>query len=134
MAVETETLSGDWGRDIFQLTVDADGHRVVNVPWNKTAGSRAALDRAPERLAGLADPVVTQDDVQAVHHQILDQILEFAHHDTFYLVQAGLQLRRTGRHKEALELFERAHALEPTDTTRLNIQKLKQELSGPSQP
>jgi tetratricopeptide (TPR) repeat protein len=63
--------------------------------------------------------------------ELFDHILNLAHHERFYLVQAGLQLKRLGKKQEALDLFERAHALSPTDTTRMNIGILRRELAEP---
>lgn len=46
-------LSGDWGRDIFQLGVRADGSRLLGVPWFKAASGRGDLDRGHRQLAAL---------------------------------------------------------------------------------
>ena len=47
-------LSGDWGRDIFQLGVRTDGSRLLGVPWFKAAAERDDLARGHRQLAGLA--------------------------------------------------------------------------------
>jgi len=54
LASDAERVSGDWGRDIFQIARDPDGTRVVHVPWHKAADSRAALPRGADQLAALA--------------------------------------------------------------------------------
>lgn len=51
---DAEAVSGDWGRDIFQIARDADGVRTVHVPWNKAATMREGLRRGVDQLMPLA--------------------------------------------------------------------------------
>ena len=53
---DEEGVSGDWGRDIFQLGRDPDGGPVVGVPWHKAATRRTDLDRGLRQLEPLATP------------------------------------------------------------------------------
>lgn len=51
---EEQDVSGDWGRDIFQLGLDGDGSRLLGVPWFKAARARSDLDRGWRQLKALA--------------------------------------------------------------------------------
>lgn len=51
---DEDQVSGDWGRDIFQLGRSPDGTPTVFVPWYKSASSREDLDRGYRQLRGLA--------------------------------------------------------------------------------
>ena len=46
---DEQNVSGDWGRDIFQLGFCADGQRCLGVPWFKAAARREELDRGWRR-------------------------------------------------------------------------------------
>jgi tetratricopeptide (TPR) repeat protein len=63
--------------------------------------------------------------------QQMDAILARAPRDSFYLEQAALQRKRLGRLREALDLFQRAYALTPSDATERNIGALRRELATP---
>lgn len=56
VASEEEGVSGDWARDIFQLSYDADQTRVLHVPWNKGAATREELDRGVRQLRRMRRP------------------------------------------------------------------------------
>jgi hypothetical protein len=53
IATDADSVSGDWGRDIFQIARAADGVRTVHVPWHKAAPTRTALRRGIDQLAPL---------------------------------------------------------------------------------
>jgi len=51
---EEEGISGDWGRDIFQLGAQTGNSRLVAVPWFKAARDRSDLDRGWRQLKAMA--------------------------------------------------------------------------------
>jgi hypothetical protein len=51
---EEKDVSGDWGRDIFQLGIDNEGSKLLGVPWFKAARTRSDLDRGWRQLKALA--------------------------------------------------------------------------------
>jgi O-antigen ligase len=72
------------------------------------------------------------DDERAF--ECLQEVLDYAPNEVFFLNRAGIYLRLQGRNREALEFFERAEKLEPTHETRVNLRLLRsgkaEETSG----
>jgi len=82
-----------------------------------------------ETYLGLAKAHFVLGDAEKTK-ALLEHLVDFAHHDAFYLTQAALLSRRLGDEMRALEWFRRAHELQPTPVTALNIRSLQRQFDA----
>lgn len=92
----------------------------------RKAGARNPYDK--EVLVGMAKAWNTLGEQEKALECLRAAVGQDRYH-LFYVTQLGLQLRRMGRHAEALEVFEQALQIDDTDMVNLNIRYLREKLA-----